>query len=154
MLQGAQAIADIIFGIASPSGRLPTTFYYENYTAQVIPENYCLTRDFDWHQQQIVKLFFKPLLLHSLQQWGALYFISFCCELQLCYTQKCSKMIFSSFFSQCLWEEAPIEQEEVCENPLKQTCCKKNHGTQDESSTALRDIEPLIAQLFSYRQKY
>ena len=35
LLQGAQAIADVVLGIVSPSGRLPTTFYYENYTSQV-----------------------------------------------------------------------------------------------------------------------
>lgn len=34
-LQGAEAIADVVLGVVSPSGRLPLTFYYENYTSQV-----------------------------------------------------------------------------------------------------------------------
>ena len=33
--QGADAIANIILGDTSPAGRLPVTFYYQNYTEQV-----------------------------------------------------------------------------------------------------------------------
>ena len=35
-MQGAAGVADIVFGTVSPSGRLPMTFYYDNYTSQVI----------------------------------------------------------------------------------------------------------------------
>ena len=33
--QGAAALADVLFGAVSPSGRLPVSWYYENYTQQV-----------------------------------------------------------------------------------------------------------------------
>lgn len=34
-LQGAEGVVDVIFGKEAPTGRLPVTFYYENYTSQV-----------------------------------------------------------------------------------------------------------------------
>ena len=33
-VQGADAIADVLFGQVSPSGRLPVSWYYNNYTEQ------------------------------------------------------------------------------------------------------------------------
>lgn len=37
LVQGAQAIADVILGKVSPSARLPMSFYYSNYTRQARP---------------------------------------------------------------------------------------------------------------------
>ena len=33
-MQGGEAVADVLFGDLSPAGRLPITFYFQNYTAQ------------------------------------------------------------------------------------------------------------------------
>lgn len=33
--QGAGGIADVLFGRAAPAGRVPVTWYYNNYTQQV-----------------------------------------------------------------------------------------------------------------------
>ena len=39
VLQGAAGIADILFGRVSPSGKLPVTFYYDNYTSLIEMSN-------------------------------------------------------------------------------------------------------------------